>query len=83
MPFDISIHSETNSKIAKEETLEIRFSDADVLDRQDLRIYPRSVAKMVTTSRGAETPHNLLLASPGLTVLNTHIFLEHFQDGTR
>ncbi len=28
MPFDISIHSETNSKIAKEETLEIRFSDA-------------------------------------------------------
>ncbi len=44
---------------------------------------PRSDAKIVTTSRGAGTPHSLLLALPGLTVLNTHIFPEHSQDGTR
>ena len=44
---------------------------------------PYSDAKIVTTSRGAGIPHSLLLALPGPTVLNTHIFLEHSQDGTR
>ncbi len=44
---------------------------------------PCSDAKIVTTSRGAGTPHSLLLALPGPPALNTHIFLEYSQDGTR
>ncbi len=46
-------------------------------------LQPRSDAKIVITSRGVGTPHSLLLALPGLTVLNTHIFPEHSQDETR